>query len=456
MKKTKSVPVIIAVVVLALVAVVVIGPKVMKKNKPAMSVPLSAVEKGTLEDRVSAAGSFQAERYTVVSSQTVGIVKEVHVKPGDHVSKNDIIILVDERESREALSSAEIALEETRRSLSLELSSLRAQIRSATTELDQAIRAADGADRLRTVNGISEEEARKAYEQRDSVRLSLADLREKLRMEEGLPAGEVPSFDPALDMKTIENSPAFRKAALDTDSARRALEGCVIRAGGTGTLTEIYVAVGDRLTVTTTQVARIEEPSSVIAEVNVDEVDIGKIHEGLPAEITADSMLGKTINGHVERIWPIVKSDGAGRVCKVHIGFDTADKKILSGASCMARISSVLKKDALIIPASALIPGAKPTAVWLAEELVPAAKDGVKADGAKADGAKPDSAKLDAKKKAEPAKQYKAVRCEITIGASTVSNLEVVSGLQAGDLVAIDKIALITDGMTMQNGSVGK
>jgi len=439
MKKTKRVPVIIAIVVLALVAAVVIGPKVMKKNKPALSVPLSAVEKGPLEDRVSAAGSFQAEQYTVVSSQTFGIVKDVRVKPGDRVSKNDIIILVDERESREALSSAQIALEETRRSLSLELSSLRAQIRSATTALEQAKRAADGADRLKTVNGISEEDVRKAYEQRDSAQLALADLREKLRMEQGLPAGEESSLDPALDKKFIGTSPSFLKASLATESARRALDGCVIRAGGTGTVMEIKVAIGDRLTDTTTQIARIEEPSSVIAEVNVDEVDIGKIREGLPAEITADSMLGQTINGHVDRIWPIVKTDGAGRVCKVHIGFDVSEKKILSGASCMARISSVLKKDALIIPASALIPGAKPPAVWLAEELVPV-----------------DSAKPDAKKKAAPVKQFKAVRREITIGASTVSSLEVVSGLKEGDLVAIDKIALITDGMTMQDGSFKK
>ena len=375
---------IIAVVVLVIIAAVIIGPKIMKKNKPAMSIPLSAVARGPLEDRVSAAGSFQAEVYTVVSSQTVGIVKEVHVKPGDRVSKNDIIVLVDERESRETLSSAEIALEETRRSLSLELSSLRAQIRSATLALEQAKRVADGSDRLKTVNGISEEDARKAYEQRDSAQLTLTDLREKLRMEQGLPSGEEPSLDPGLDKKTIESSPAFLKASLATDSARRALEGCVIRAGGTGTVTEINVAVGDRLTVTT-KVARIEEPSSVVAEVNVDEVDIGKIREGLPAEITADSMLGKTINGQVDRIWPIVKTDGAGRVCKVHIGFDAEDKKILSGASCMARISSVLKKDALIIPASALIPGAKPSAVWLAEEVPVTQKDGAKADAAKPD-----------------------------------------------------------------------
>ena len=91
----------------------------------------------------------------------------------------------------------------------------------------------------------------------------------------------------------------------------------------------------------------------------------------MKAEITADSMLGKTIDGKVIRIWPIVKNNGNGRVCLVRISFAIEDKKIISGASCMARITSTLREKTLTIPATALIPGATPAAVWVAVERKP-------------------------------------------------------------------------------------
>jgi len=256
-------------------------------------------------------------------------------------------------------------------------------------------------------------------------------------------------------VEIIASSPSYRKARLSVESARRVLDGCVFHADIAGTVTEMNVAQGDRLKEETI-VARIEDPESVKAEVNVDEVDIGKIREGMKAEVTADSMLGNKLDGKVIRIWPIVKNNGNGRVCLVRIAIDLDGKKIISGASCMARITSTVREDALTIPATALIPGAKPAAVWLAVEQ----PDGkaIKAKGAKPEG--PASSKADkpsknatVKGKTPASKTYKATRREIEIGASTVSTIEVLSGLKAGDLVIVDQLPLINEGMSVLNGN---
>ena len=320
---------------------------------------LAVAVRGPLEERVSASGSFLADRYTVVASKTVGIVSRVYVKPGDRVKRGDTIAVVDERDSREALAAAEIALEETRSNLSVELASLRAAVRDRSLALDQAERAARNAESLKAVDGLSEEDYRKTVESFEQAKATLADAMAKLALAQGLPAGVEPSLDPSSDGRVISQSPSYRRAELSVEGARRALEGCVIKADGPGTVTEITVATGSRL-LNETVVARIEDPESVMTEVNVDEVDIGKISEGLPVEVTADSMLGTTIPGTVSRIWPIVKNDGNGRVCKVRISLDLSGARYLSGASCMARITSVLAPNAITVPASALIPGANP------------------------------------------------------------------------------------------------
>lgn len=458
-----------------------------RKSKAPAQADLAPVSRGILEDRVSAAGSFQAEVWTTVASRTVGIVKSVSVRPGDRVSDSDIIVVVDEKDARENLDSAKIALDETGRSLAVELASLRAEVRRAALAFEQAGRAAASAEKLRAVDGISEEEWRKSIELSGSAELALADARDRLRMAQGLSAGSEPSLDPSLDRSFVESAPAYRRALLVLDSARRVLDGCVIRAEASGIVTEIGVAVGDRLTLET-KIAKIEDPASMTADVQVDEVDIGKIDEGMTAEVTADSMFGRTLKGTVRRIWPIVRNDGNGRVCRVRISLDgdAAAKEeapasggsssktgaaLLSGASCMARISSVLREEALTIPASAMIPGAKPAAVWVAvrqaEAAAPAdapadASAAPEAAATAASGAAPEAAReaapeagasADGKKKAkEKPVLYKLERREIVTGASTVSRIEVVSGLSEGDLVVADRLQEMSDGLVVSAG----
>jgi len=166
-----------------------------------------------------------------------------------------------------------------------------------------------------------------------------------------------------------------------------------------------------------------------------------------------------------------VKSDGSGRVCTVRISLDRAGHNFLSGASCMARITSRVRDDALIIPAAALIPGGKGNAVWVAvpkpaADKSPAPKDqsasvdktssqdkpSVAGDTTPvAEYTSPASAKRPA---ADQGRTYICERREITLGASTVSSVEVVSGLAPGDLVVVDQLPLIQDGQTVRDGSL--
>ncbi len=436
-KKRGLIFVIIAVVLLlGIIAFVVLSGA---NSTSVMSVPLSPVERGSLEEKISASGSFQADSYSVVSSKTNGIVKEVFVKPGDNVTKGDIIALVDEQDAKEALTSANIALEEISRSLYLEFSAMRTDIQRASLALDQAARAAVSAEKLREVNGIAEEDYKKILEQQNSASLALSNAKDRLRVAQGLSSDEQPVLDSRKDAVFITETPSYKRAQIAVEAAQRALEGCVIKAESTGVVTQIGASVGDRLTIQSI-VAKIEDLSSIIAEVFVDEVDIGKIEEGMNAAVTTDSLLGTEIKGKVRRIWPSIMNEGGGRVCRVQVALlDAESVSIRTGASCVTRIVSVLNSSCLIIPASALIPSSSPYAVWLA---VPDQVDPLTSSDASVN-------------ESESLMTYTLQKREIETGKSTVSSLEVISGLEEGDVVVSDMTTMLGEGMKVTKENLG-
>ncbi|HOE07263.1 MAG TPA: efflux RND transporter periplasmic adaptor subunit [Treponemataceae bacterium] len=448
MKKGKKRGLTIVIIALVLIAGVLAFIFINRANSTSvMSVPLSSVVKESLEEKISASGSFQADSYSVVSSKTNGVVKDVLVKPGDTVKKGDIIALVDEQDAREALTSAQIALEEISRSLYLEFSAMRSDIQRASLALDQAVRAAASAEKLREVDGLAEEDYKKVLEQQNSARLACRNAEDRLRVAQGLGSDKTPVLNAQKDDVFIKQTPSYKRALIAVEAAQRALEGCVIKAESAGVVTQIGASVGDRLTIQSI-VAKIEDLSSIIAEVFVDEVDIGKIKEGMAAAVTTDSLLGTEIKGRVRRIWPSIMNEGGGRVCRVQVALiDAGSFPIRTGASCVTRIVSVLNSSCLIIPASSLIPGTSPYAVWIA---VPDALSDAVSDAAS-------TAVLDSSenKESESAVLYTLQRREIETGLSTVSSLEVLSGLEEGDVVVSDMTMMLSEGMKVLKENIG-
>lgn len=420
-KKAKAIRIASACAALLLIVIVVVLATAMRPHKPS-AVGTAKAELGPLEEVVSASGVLKALRSSAITSRTVGRVASVLVKPGDIVAAGRTIVLVDDEAARTALTNAEIALEEARRNALTQLGELKAAYRRAQAALAQAKRSMDASRELKEVDGISAESWRQAVEALEQAELAAAGCKDALRLAQGLGPDEEPEMDGARDPGFAKASPSYQRASHALQEARRALAACDIKADSAGTVVELSVDPGSYVQ-NGTPVARIEDLAAVSAEVNVDEVDIGKLEPGQKASISADSLLGKELAGRVSAVRPVVKSSGTGRVCAVAIDVDLGSAKALSGASCMARITSRLKEEALQIPAAALIPSASPPAVWLLEK------------------------RGDAK---DPS-LYAASRREISIGASTASRLEVLSGLAEGDLVAVDGLKALSEGARVRD-----
>jgi HlyD family secretion protein len=111
----------------------------------------------------------------------------------------------------------------------------------------------------------------------------------------------------------------------------------------------------------------LPKSSSNVAEVDVHEASLDKVHAGLPAVVTVDALPGKKFVGTVTRIAPLPDPGNMWmnpdlKVYKTDIALEGEDPGLRSGMSCKAEIIVEQYGDALYIPVEAVLRvGGKPT-----------------------------------------------------------------------------------------------
>jgi HlyD family secretion protein len=183
----------------------------------------------------------------------------------------------------------------------------------------------------------------------------------------------------------------------------------IVRSPAEGTLLERLVNPGDPVVPLTsyqagTELASIAEMRDLIFRGTVDEIDVGKLKEGLPARLRIGALPDATITGKLTRIAPQATEKDNTKLFEVEIELDPGQDAVLrAGYSANADLVIKEKKDILLVP-----------------ERVVTFEDGGKKASVEIPGDSP---------KAEPKK------VEIKTGLSDGLNCEVVAGLKKGDLV---------------------
>lgn len=90
----------------------------------------------------------------------------------------------------------------------------------------------------------------------------------------------------------------------------------------------------------------------VYAEFNIIEKDIPKIALGQKVEVFVDAYPGKSFTGSIDRISPVI--EGRSRTETIKVELDNKEGLLKPGMFIRSLISTYEKKDALVVPASAL------------------------------------------------------------------------------------------------------
>jgi len=218
----------------------------------------------------------------------------------------------------------------------------------------------------------------------------------------------------------LENALALRDRTAEAVSAARAgfaasagdLGKTIVRAPFDGIITRKNYEVGEVVGNNST-VLRVEEISSLKAVVKVPEREIFGIEPGANAILSLAS--GATCSGTVALVSPA--ADEMSRTVRAEIRFDSYPSQFRSGLFCDAEIIREVRKNALLVPRSALVQKFDGTAVVYVVE------GGV------------------AKKR------------KVKIGGSDDYLFEIVEGLKSEDEVITSGVARLADGMKVESAA---
>ncbi len=270
---------------------------------------------------------------------------------------------------------------------------------------------------------------------------------------------ELTSKDVQNQVKT--NDMSIREAELSLASMYDQLDDYRITSPISGTVTSKTVKAGDSVE-SGDEMAVIADLSQLYFDINVDELDISNIQQGQKVTVTADALPGQVFEGVVDHVSIMGTSQNVVTTYPVKVVLDASDD-LLPGMNVNASIVVESKANVLRVPVAALVRG---NMVLVADsqnrgqkdemqtEDLPAAGNALPTpqnDGAKAEPdsslPQPSDANTDNKDNAsqtaargrggqmEAPTGYRYV--EIEIGINDENYVEVMSGLNEGDLVAV-------------------
>jgi len=420
--KKKSI-IVIMLALLALAAIVVVLNFTLRGNRFDTALPIRGhtVTRGRLEDRVSGNGTFAPRSAVTVVAQVSGEVASVAVREGDTVRAGQLLLSLRDDDYVLTAQKLRAALESARRGVRQSLLTLRSQYLAAVRSLEDAERTLKRNETLFAARSIAEDVLDRSRDAAESARAGAKSAKEQLNLRCGLDETAEPPLDSTGDDRIVESSPEVVQARLSLRSAEDSIRRCRIVSPQAGTVTMVRPAVGDIVS-PSLGVARVESLDDMLAEIQIDEVDIGKIRVGQTAELTSDSLIGHTLQGTVESISPTVTAVGSTRVGSVELRIETEEGlPIRSGASCTARISTSVKEGVLLIPLSGFVSEDSVSYVFLLSSTGERSSRGDEV--------------------------YRLSRHEVTTGSSDVTSVEIVSGLTDGDVIATGNLNLLRDGV---------
>jgi ABC exporter DevB family membrane fusion protein len=229
-----------------------------------------------------------------------GLLKQVLVKEGDHVTANQVVALLDIDQYRAQIASAEAELswkqDELRRLLNGARPEERAVAQAVVEESDQTMKTAGSElDRRRPLvkqGNVSQE----VFDRTEEAYIVAKKRREAAVQKFNLINGPPRDEDVGIARAQIELARAKR------DLAQAELEQATVRSPIDGTVLRITRHAGEIIsTFTDPNIMTIGDVSHLRVRAEVDEADIGKLQIGMPAYVTAEAFGDKRFPGHLVR-----------------------------------------------------------------------------------------------------------------------------------------------------------
>lgn len=384
----------------ALAAIVAIGGWLLRDTlsgaaDPSAGYNIATVQRGTLEDLVTATGTLQPRDYVDVGAQVSGLLNRIHVEVGDVVTAGQLLAEIDPR----VLDSR---VEATR----AQLRSQRAQLleRQANLELAES--------QARRQRNLMAEDA--------TTRESLQNAEAALRAAHA----QIDALKAQID-QTESN--------LLADEAN--LEYTRIVAPMAGTVVSIEARQGQTLNANqqAPNILRIADLSTMTVETEVSEADIGRLHLGMDVWFTTLGGNAQRWEGTLRRIDPTPTVTNNVVLYKALFEVPNPDRRLMTQMTAQVFFVVTRVEDALIVPLAALTrltPAPGTTAPGPAQSARPPRGEGERPARS---GTTAEAARQAIVQVLDP--DGRLAQREVGLGATSRVSAQIVSGLSEGERV---------------------
>ena len=364
---------------------------------PAARVPLVST--------ISTNGRVEPEVNYEIHSPIATTVKAVYVQPGDEVAAGKLLMVLDDVQARARLASAESGVKAAQAALEAATHNGSQQERQmsaadgtrARLERDEARRGLDALTKLNSTGAASPNEVAEARQRLDAAEANL----------HALDQGANNRYSPA----EIERArSALTDAEASLAAARQVVAQTVVYAPVAGTVYSLDAA--------RTEFAEEGKLLMQVADLHherirayFDEPEIGKLAVGQKIQIKWDAKPGRIWNGHIERTPVTVVNLGTRSVGEVLVMIDDADSELLPETNVTVTVTISSDLNDLTVPREALRSENGKTYVF---KVV---KDGLQ-------------------------------KTPVTIGTLNLTQVAILSGLEAGDQVATGTV----NGLPLREG----
>jgi membrane fusion protein (multidrug efflux system) len=261
----------------------------------------------TQAGRVHTDNAYVGADSAVVTALIAGPVQEVRVAGTQAVRKGDILVILDDADTRIAVADAEAALRQARQrygqaganadaararvaARGADVGQARARLRDADASVDRALSELARRESLSGTGAVSGEEltaARAALQSARAARDLAAAGIAAAQATQGSASGDLGAAEALVRGTTIDTAPDIAAAQARLEKAQLDLARTVIRAPVDGIVTNKQVQVGQRIAAGA-PIMTIVPIDTAYVDANYKESQFGKIRIGQPVELVSD------------------------------------------------------------------------------------------------------------------------------------------------------------------------
>jgi multidrug efflux system membrane fusion protein len=291
-----------------------------EKPPPVQGVKIETIRLSPVAEYYEAVGTVRSKTTSILSSKTVGHILAVRVREGDRVETGQLLIEIDDRDSRAQLQKAQAGLRE---------------VQDALEEIDQNIRAAesirDAAEAARALALATFNRYKALLKEKSASQQEFDEVEAKHKIAEA-EVDRARRMLHALMAKKSQLQAKMDQVKADIASAQVYVGYSRILSPMNGIVTSKQAEVG-LLAAPGVPLLSLEDDSRYRLEVSVEDIMLRHIHLGTPVQISIDAIGPEKFSSRVTEIVPA--SDPGSRSSVVKI--DLSDIKRNSGGRSVLR-----------------------------------------------------------------------------------------------------------------------